>query len=264
LQAAGKKLSEQALSFFPMERSETNIPFGAEVIDAQIPLVLLGLLTPKYSDRLGLHLIKPPREDVEKMTDPKYLYENCTVYVDEKLRRGDIVSEMAFFDRGNNTWYQHHRKTYPKYSRQIDSTGVRVPIGKEMLEASEKIVAITAKRDGEIKTSLLEPAQIGVMHWAVQNGYKPATPEDLKLWERVQAGDSAFYIQDYINVEYNEKNPDYVYWKDSTKVFSDWKDEKEDKMVRIKFEKKFYPHEQKNAWDTAEKVSDSVKNVLGM
>lgn len=261
LQVAGKKLSEDALSFFPMERSETNIPFGVEVIDAQIPLVLLGLLTPEYSDRLELHLMKPPSDNLAKMTDPKYLYEHCSIYVDKNIREGDIVSEMATIYSSEDNWYQHHRRTYPKYSRQVDSMGVRVPIGKEMLEASEEILKIRAKKEGRVQVSTTDIAQVGVMRWAVLNGYKPVTEEDEKLWERVQAGDSAFYIEDYITD--GGANPDYVFWKDPEKGASKYEENgKTLSQVRIQFEKKFYPKESKNAWDTASDVSESVGKII--
>ncbi len=277
LQGAGKKLSEEALNL--MKDEERIVPFGAEVIDSSVPLVLFAFLNSKYDDynsrythRVDFELIKPTEESYGQITDPKYLLENCSSWTENLYKKkplGERVSEMAFSDFGNNTWYQHHRKTNPKFSRQVDSTGVRVPIGKEMLMASEEIPGIQAQKEKITKISKIEPAQIGVMRWAVQNGYIPATSEDAILWERVQAGDSAFYVQDYIDEEHKQKNPDYVYWKNPKEGSDRWKEgDTWVPQVRIKFEKKFSSMGERNGGDefykTLTEVGEALKNVAGI
>ena len=272
LTATGKKLMDMASQMMKPEATENPVPFGAEVIDPSVPLVMLSFIhtrkqgdTSKYYHRVDFQLIKPSLGIGDKITDPKYLFENCSVYAEylfKNKQEGESIAEMGFSSSGEDKWHQHHRRTNVKYSRQNDGTGVTIKLGKEMLDIGEMLPGEAAQKEGRSQTTMIDPAQVGVMRWAVRNGYAPATPEDAKLWERVQAGDPAFYVQDYI--EDGEANPDYLYWKNPKEGDPSWKEGDEwTPMVRIKFEKKFSSHE-KNAIETGEGVSDAVKNVLGV
>jgi len=251
LQSAGKKLSNEALSLLPLATNEKIIPFGAEIIDDHVPLVLLSYIFPEYK-RVDFQLIKPPSDALDKMNDPDYLFKHCSLHAEEQ--QGDLISEMAFSDFGDNDWYQHHRRTNAKFSHQNDATGVPIRMGREMLASSENVPELSAKIDDETKTAWFNPYQLGSMRWALQNGYEIATPEDEELWQRVQAGDEAFYVKD--DTDYGENKPDCLYWKNPKEKDPNWK-ENYDPLVRIRFEKKFAP-EKKESWEA---VDDAVKNV---
>jgi hypothetical protein len=258
LQAAGMKLSKMALDLMPIKKSEERMALGAEIIDNSVPLVLLATLSSRHLNRIDFELIRPPSDALDKINDPEYLFTNCSLKA--KNPQGDLISEMGFAkDFETNIWYQEHRRTNTKFSRQIDATGVPIRMGREMLAAGEKAPEIMSKMDRDVQTVRLDVSQVGVMRWALQNGYKLATPEDERLWQRVQSGDGAFYVKDYIEPE--EEKPDFLYWKNPKEKDPNW-DKPYDPMVRIKFVKKFVP-EGKESWEVVDDAVEGVRKNIG-
>lgn len=136
--------------------------------------------------------------------------------------RENIVGGMMY-NVDDNIFDLRDRQILPEFRRQ--------GLGSMALKCSEDYIQQVANNKQEEQTAIVDAAQVDVICWLWNSGYKPRTKEDFDNLHKVLEGNSQLCIGENLYV-FNQSVPENERTAD---------DEDMDKALRIKFEKKFTP-----------------------
>ncbi|QQG37643.1 MAG: hypothetical protein HYS26_03365 [Candidatus Kaiserbacteria bacterium] len=108
-------------------------------------------------------------------------------YVADQPEDNPLLADLFFGSEDFRTFSLSHREVLPGMRRKS--------IGSDLLHDAEQWFAALAAARGEPLLLKIPAAQIGVIHWALQNGYE-VEPWDKSLLERIQNHPEQFDIHD--------------------------------------------------------------------
>ena len=175
-----------------------HIPLVAEVIDEKVPLTLFVMKSftkenDNKSESVNFILIKGMLEG----NNTKTIYKSWR----EARSAGNLIGNMEFVDNGNY---------YDLKDREVDPRFRKQGFASVLLDASESFVQESAVDKMEAETAFVDVAQLDVIVWLLNKGYKPQTQKDQERLELVLNGDKSLELGDKYYVFRNVPAEDKV------------------------------------------------------
>lgn len=214
-----------------------NLLLACEVVDPTVPLTLVVLRvrgtnkeTGESWDGLTLDLY---RDEINPLDSQPIEM--------EQLRGKRIVAYMHY-GLSKNELEMRHREVWAAYRRQ--------KIGDKMMQFAE---AFQRQKANEVQTEQVvtaEVAQLDVICWYWNNGYRPRSKEDEEKLQRVLSGDQEFCLGENLyvfpkSIPEEKRNPLSM-----------------DSAIRIKFEKKIVPREGQELTDNKHDTRSAVEKIV--
>lgn len=223
-----------------------RVPILAEIVDDTIPLTLFAMKTfsldrhsRQEAETIGFDLL---RGRVEGDT-PDDLYRAWK----SSFSGGNHVSGLEFVDKGD-LFDLVDRETNLKFRGQ--------GFGSMVLEASEGFIQRSATENQKTTTAYADAAQLDVICWLYNSGYRPQTDEDAQRFNEVLAGDDSIVIGEKYYIFKNVPEGSRVMRLPDGSVVPN-----SHNAYRIKFVKEIPPKISSNVTDAQDKTRDLVEGV---
>jgi hypothetical protein len=170
-----------------MDRPEVwkkRVPILAEVVDDTIPLTLFAMKTfsidghsQEEAEIISFDLVRG-RVEGDKPDDLYNAWKSS-------FSGGNHISGLEFVDKGN-LFDLVDRETNAKFRGQ--------GFGSMILEASEGFIQESVNEKQKAATAYVDAAQLDVICWLYNRGYRPQTEQDAQRLSEVLAGDGSITI----------------------------------------------------------------------
>lgn len=223
-----------------------RVPISAEIVDDAIPLTLFAMKTfsndrhsGQEAETISFDLVKGRVEG----NTPADLYKAWGA----SLSDGTHISHLEFADKGD-MFDLVDRETDPKFRGQ--------GFANMLLKASENFIQESATEKQKAATSYADAAQLDVICWLYNNGYRPQTDKDAQRLSEVLAGDSDIMIgeKNYIFKDVPEESR-IIRLPDGRAVPN------RHNAYRIKFVKEIPPKISSSVTDVQGKTSSAIESV---
>ncbi len=227
------------------------VPIEAKVIDEAIPLTFYIMKSffregdkGEESVRISFNLVKGKLES----DNQKDLFEQWR----SNIREGNLISTMEFIDNGT---------LFDCKDRMTDAKFRKQGFGSMILKASEGFMQASATDKQEVVTVFADAAQIDVICWLYNKGYRPQTDEDAKRLNEVLAGDNSIVIGENNYIFKNVPEESRIKRLSDGRTIPD-----RHNAYRIKFVKEIQPQQGSSISDIqseTQKLIDKVKIDYG-
>lgn len=223
-----------------------RVPISAEIVDDTIPLTLFAMKTFSYDRHLGQEA-ETISFDLAKGraggNTPDDLYKAWK----SSFASGNHISGLEFVDKGD---------LFDLVDRETDSKFRGQGFANILLKASENFIQESATEKQKAATSYADAAQLDVICWLYNSGYRPQTDQDAQRLSEVLAGDSGIMIgeNNYIFKDVPEESR-IIRLPDGRAVPN------RHNAYRIKFLKEIPPKPSSSVTDVQGKTRSDIENV---
>lgn len=228
------------------EVKKKHVPILAEIVDDSIPLTFIAVKTFSHDKYFGLQYVTISFCLVKGRVEgdsPDAL----SAAWQSSLASDDKISSLEFADNGN-LFNLIDRETNIKFREQ--------GFGSMLLKTAEKFIQDNATDQQKPSISFADTAQLDVICWLYNNGYRPQTPEDALRLSEVLAGDKGITIgENYYIFNYTPEQDRIVKLPDGRTVPASRN------AYRIKFVKEIPPKAASSVTLEQGKTRDAIKGV---
>jgi len=222
-----------------------RVPIAAQVVDESVPLTLFTMKT--YTNEKHVKEIETISFDLAKTRVSENNADALYKAWRTSLSDGSHISHLEFVDNGD-LFNLIDRETSQKFRGQ--------GFANNLLNAAESFFRARATEKQKATTVFADTAQLDVICWLYNRGYRPQTDEDAKRLGEVLDGDSNIEIGENNYIFKNVSEESRIKRLPDGRVIPD-----RHNAYRIRLVKEIPPGQAKSISNIRQETGDLIKNV---